>query len=156
YSLSKLQFFLWTLTIGFGTAALLAQNDFEIPSTAWHASLFVALGFSSLTAISAKVITSRQVALSETTKSTGEPDFRQFLLDDSSHPDLSKFQMLFWTIVAIVAFLGELQGTLQSTPPTLPDISSLFLVLMGLAQGTYVGTKLVTTDTPRLTGITPG
>src|SRR5262249_15824663 len=70
--------------------------------------------------------------------------------------DLSKFQMLFWTIVAIVAFLGELQGTLQSTPPTLPDISSLFLVLMGLAQGTYVGTKLVTTDTPRLTGITPG
>jgi hypothetical protein len=29
------------------------------------------------------------------------------------------------------------------------------MVLMGLGQGAYLGKKLVTTDTPRLTGLTP-
>jgi hypothetical protein len=154
YSLSKLQFFLWTLAIGFGVAALLAKHAFQITDAIWRPNLFIALGFSSLTVISAKAITTRQVANGETVKTPGTPDFRQFLLDDGGRPDLTKFQMLFWTIVAILAFVGQLPATIDRKE--LPEISALFLVLMGLADGTYLGTKLVTTDTPRLTGIAPG
>ncbi|VVB70602.1 Uncharacterised protein [uncultured archaeon] len=38
----------------------------------------------------------------------------------------------------------------------MPDIPQALMVLMGLGQGAYIGKKLVTKDTPRLSGLIPG
>jgi hypothetical protein len=78
--------------------------------------------------------------------------------DDSNVPDLSKIQLLAWTGIAVVLYLAHVVqqiGTSGSAMPQLPDIDSTLMVLMGLGQGAYLGKKLTTTVTPRLTGISP-
>src|SRR5262249_20848201 len=68
--------------------------------------------------------------------------------------DLSKLQMLCFTFVAVTIYLIQLL-TQSASPPELVDIPPALMVLMGLSQGAYLGQKLVTTQTPRITGLTP-
>lgn len=87
-------------------------------------------------------------------------------------PDLSKIQMLVWTLIAVAIFLVEtlhnVFGTSQAAvacstllPPNpmqlcqpLPDIDPVLMVLMGLGQAAYLGTKLTLSDAPILTSVT--
>ncbi len=62
--------------------------------------------------------------------------------------------MMIWTLVAIAIYLFALVGQIRSGH-VLPDIDPTLMVLMGLGQGAYLGKKLVTTTTPRLTGLSP-
>jgi hypothetical protein len=111
------------------------------------------------------------------------------LTDDDGNPDLSKMQMVAWTVVAIGVFvillihhlqllqmnvgkdffnavIAYLEDPTQAKPTpgqieyvqrliSLPDIPGSLMVLMGLGQGAYLGKKLVTINTPRLTGLSP-
>jgi hypothetical protein len=89
------------------------------------------------------------------------------LKDDDGAPDLSKIQMLAWTLIAIGVYLyavfhvvPAILGLKPPLPaadkvPGLPNIDAALMVLMGLGQGAYLGKKLVTTDTPRLLGLNP-
>jgi hypothetical protein len=93
--------------------------------------------------------------------------------DDDGIADLSKIQMLVWTAIAIAIFLVAVFHTVAtifdpSASPWpvvdpklnpwpnlgLPDIDGSLMVLMGLAQGAYLGKKLTTLGQPRLTGTT--
>jgi hypothetical protein len=80
--------------------------------------------------------------------------------DDDGSPDLSKIQMLAWTAISIGIYLISVGYEVGSKDPAklangLPDIDAALMVLMGLGQGAYLGKKLVTTSTPRLTGLSP-
>ena len=90
------------------------------------------------------------------------------LLDDCGVPDISKIQMIGWTFIALVIYLHTVVQRVAyirslflhhlPMPPAnigLPDIDAALMVLMGLGQGAYLGKKLVTTSTPRLSGISP-
>jgi hypothetical protein len=66
------------------------------------------------------------------------------LADDDGQPDIGKVQMIGFTFVAVGIFVATLIHQLASTPvtTTLPDIDSSLLVLMGISQGGYLGSKL--------------
>jgi hypothetical protein len=146
-------------------------------------NILVVLGFSIATAATAKGITASYVSSGRVSKgaSSSSGGLGSTLQDDTGAPDLSKIQMIGWTFVAIaiyvytvyyqVLYIGTLsvadvhsltmssQSVLDTLPSyariSLPDIDPSLLVLMGLGQGAYLGKKLVTTSTPRVTGVSP-
>lgn len=96
---------------------------------------------------------------------TGEPrtgSWDAVFKDDDGYPDLSKMQMLAWTFIAIGIYLVTVLKVVRMIvapnavdPGSIgfPDIDPALMVLMGLGQGAYLGKKLVTTTTPRLSGL---
>ncbi len=138
-----------TMTAAKGiTVAYLANGRITKPSAASPA----AAGATPLAAASA----TPSAAIDATPPAAaGAQGLAALIQDDNGVPDLSKAQMLAWTVVAIVFFLWQLSQKVAQPKPVLPDIDSTLVVLMGLGQGAYIGKKLVTTDTSRLTGLTP-
>lgn len=188
-STSKLQWFLWTVVIIFAYvvvyAARLYKGDLEAIDSIPQ-NLLIAMGFSITSMIAAKGITVAQVtsgqrAAAQPGSGAQTPDTTPqgtvpaaasgttatggVFRDDSGAPDLSKIQIMAWTLIAIGTYLIRLieQVNVAAGLPAgpgfnldLPDIDEALMVLMGLGHGAYIGKKLVTTTTPRLTGLAPG
>ncbi|HLY02228.1 MAG TPA: kelch repeat-containing protein [Candidatus Cybelea sp.] len=162
-SSSKFQFFLWTGVVVFSWVAINVANALHstlnaIPSTAaFPDHVMLAMGFSVITLASAKGITTAYVYAGRVAKGTGNSWRLRDLVcaDDSTTPDLSKIQMLTWTIIAVGSYLyaaihttaacGAPQGL--SVPCGIPDIDTSLMALMGIGQGAYLGAKVVATST---------
>jgi hypothetical protein len=163
-STSKTQWLLWTVAVVFSYIALWAARAFWgnlAPSTYLPANLLVSMGLSIGTMTAAKGITSGQVAKGLVQKP--EADNRKedqkkggLFFDDDGVLDLSKIQMMLWTIIAIGVFVLRVVHQIQVGDSKLPDIDTSLMVLMGLGQGAYLTKKLTTTDTVRLTGLKSG
>jgi hypothetical protein len=118
----------------------------------------------------------KNLSLVNVKPSPAETGMNRLVLDDDGSPDLNKTQMLAWTFVAVGVYLLDVKnhldiiipytGPISCTEATsasqaickaikLPDIDAALMVLMGLGQGAYLGTKLVTSTTPRLTNALP-
>ncbi|MGH9761014.1 MAG: IPT/TIG domain-containing protein, partial [Blastocatellia bacterium] len=166
-STSKLQFWAWTIVALFSYVALYASRVLDAHDTSYIDSiphnLLIAMGLSIGTATAAKTITAAYVQagkIAKTQVGSNERLFSSLFVDDSGVPDLSKMQVLAWTVIGIAMYLitvGYSIGSMHITHhvESLPDIDPALMVLMGLGQGAYLGKKLVTTSTPRLTGISP-
>ncbi len=140
YSLSKLQFYLWTDAALFSYAYLfisrvLVQNGSwpDIPENL-PGVIAVAAG----TSISSQFITA-----SKGSKGAGalQPSFADFITSGGVvAPD--RVQMLLWTFLGVGAFiiaaLGQSPGEIQ----TLPTVPERLLYLMGLSSAGYLGGKL--------------
>lgn len=162
-STSKFQFFLWTVAVLFSYVAIWAVRvwngqsiDIDMPP-----NLLLAMGFSITTVSVAKAVTTAYVSTGKLEKPPGgAADTASgpgaLVQDDDGFTDLSKVQMMAWTVVAVVVFLVGVVQQIPATKPELPDIGGALMVLMGLGQGAYLGKKLVTTNVPRLTGLNPG
>jgi hypothetical protein len=169
-STSKLQWFLWTVVTIFAYVAVYTAR-------AWHghpepvdtipSSLLIAMGLSIATMTAAKGITvsyvdSGKVQKPSTTQFAGSSTSPKatgigaIFQDDDGVPELSKVQLMAWTLIALGTYLLTLAAQLRADLPQLPDIAPALMVLMGLGQGAYLGKKLVTTTTPRLTGLSQG
>jgi hypothetical protein len=172
-STSKLQFFLWTVVVLFSYASiktiyLLRENwtAFDIDR-----NTLIALGLSVGTTIIAKgIAVNRQgtadaspgimYAVADITR-IPKSSYSFVFTDDLGRIDIGKIQLLAWTFIAIAIYLYETlykiygYSSVEQLPSTriLPVIDDSLLVLTGLADGAYLGKKLVTTTTPRLTGI---
>ena len=162
-STSKLQWFLWTVTIVFSYSTVYAARawtgDYGVISNIPQ-NLLIAMGLSVTAMAAAKGITVSYVSSGQVTKAGVPPETASsgsIFQDDTGIPDLSKIQMMAWTIIAIGIYLIRLTQEIRTVPlPQLPDIDTALMVLMGLGQGAYLGKKLVTTTTARLTGVSPG
>jgi hypothetical protein len=173
-STSKLQFLLWTAVILTSYVAILLtrfwiSHHVGVVETELPVNVLIAMGFSATTAVAAKGITVSYIGNGQVAKASAGTTLANNLKavatgpgaifqDDDGIPDLSKIQMMLWTVVAIGIYIMRVVAAINaaaSTPPTLPDIEPAFLVLMGLGQGAYLGKKLTTTTTPRLTGLSP-
>ena len=112
-------------------------------------NLFVLMELSVTTAGTGKGITVsylRQGVLNPISKS-------DLTTDRDGAPDLTKAQMLIWTVVAVGVYLLKLNhfinaGEYEGTTPGLPDIDGALLVLMGASQGGYFAGKLVSKTQP--------
>lgn len=156
-STSKFQFFLWTGVVIFtyvliyGTRVGCGHFDAldSIPR-----NVLIAMGFSVVTLAAAKGITVSY-------KSTGRVDKTPstqggIFTDDSGAPDLTKIQMVMWTLIATIVYLIQVNSNLHiyagytncsgATGCPFPDIDAALMVLMGLGQGAYLGNKLTTSD----------
>jgi len=86
-----------------------------------------------------------------------QPRLAELIANDARFLDLSKAQLLTWTAIAIgILIFGVLSEISTAQMPVLPDIEPSLTVLMGLGQAPYLGKKLATTYTPRITGLSPG
>ncbi|HEX7317890.1 MAG TPA: IPT/TIG domain-containing protein [Pyrinomonadaceae bacterium] len=164
-STSKLQLWLWTVVALFSYVAYYSArvNHGHIEAVnEFPRNLLIAMGLSVVTATAAKGITVSNLQNGNLVKPPPSPQTSgpgQVLRDDGGALDLSKIQMLAWTVIAIGTYLITLANIIAAITTNdlgrLPDIDAALMVLMGLGQGAYLGTKLVTTDVPRITGIAP-
>jgi hypothetical protein len=164
-STSKTQFFLWTFAAVFAYAALLGDQlyaqSWPIGISNIPRNLLISLGFSATTLVAAKAITTNQVNTKQVDKKMGiASGLGAIFQDDAGFADLSKVQLMAWTFIALAAYIANVFHILRQIPPgnsvfTMPDIDDALMVLMGLGSGAYLGKKLVTTDTPRITGVQP-
>jgi hypothetical protein len=162
-STSKLQWFLWTVVVVFAYVAIWAAGALDgdlAPITEIPQNLLIAMGLSLTTMAAAKGITVSYVNSGRVIKTNADPGEKKdkglgpIVSSDEYAPDLSKMQMMIWTLVAIVIYFFAVVEQIRSGH-VLPDIDPTLMVLMGLGQGAYLGKKLVTATTPRLTGLSP-
>jgi hypothetical protein len=158
-STSKAQWFLWTAAVVFGYVAVYTaravNGDHNALSNVPH-NVLIALGFSTTTAVAAKGITAgykgagNVVKLPATSSSAAD-----LVSDDSGTPDLSKTQLLIFTLIAVGIFIVNVFDQINAITihgataanSALPDIDTTLMILMGLSQGGYLGKKVVTTGT---------
>lgn len=84
--------------------------------------------------------------------------------DVSGTPDITKVQMLAWTLIAAVVYIVDTVAQIDCTGcketatgliKSLPPIDYALLVLTGVAQGTYIGNKLIVPRGAVLTAVSP-
>lgn len=183
-STSKTQFLLWTVVVLFSYVAIVTERmwggDYSAIANI-PANVLIALGFSGTTAVAAKAITVSYLNSGQITKASpadsggaaggaarttaprpggttaaGSHGFAAILQDDAGYVDLTKVQILAWTLVALSIFLARVFNQLSVGDVSgLPDIDASLMVLTGLSAGAYLGKKLVTTSTPTITSLAP-
>ena len=153
-STSKCQATLWTAAVFFayptiGLVKWLETGSFfmDVPE-----GLAVAMGVSLATAVAAKAITQRQVEEGKITKleagkaSNTSWSLRYLFMTDGGRLDLGKVQLMGWTIIGLTIFALEWVRVItlgDARAMKLPDLDPALWVLMGLANGGYLGGKLV-------------
>src|SRR6202035_4593072 len=166
-SSSKLQFFLWTVVALFAYVALYiarVEDGLSLTGAGFPQNLLLAMGLSVTTMAAAKGITASYVASGKINKApaatapglqgkgvanppgntpTAAIHLGDVFLDDDGFPDLTKIQMMSWTLVAIGVYLYNVVSLINTPSGSLqlPDIDTALLVLMGLGQGAYLAKK---------------
>ena len=167
-STSKAQWQLWTVAVAFSYVAIYgarAVHGDHSPLSTVPQNVLIALGFSSVTMAGAKGITTSYVAQGKTVKAdpVGSSRLTDLVVDDTGASDLSKTQLLIWTLIAIGVFItnvvyqiGDIYYTGATTASSsVPDIDTTLMILSGLAMGGYLGKKLVTTSSVHVSSILP-
>jgi hypothetical protein len=161
-STSKFQFWLWTVVIIPTFCGLYAMQmkalGYSAVENEWPRNLLIVMGMSVITTAAAKGITVGYIGsnrLVKTSVPTGSKSLSAILLDDSGFPDLSKVQMLAWTLIAVVIYIISILHKYHTGDWKLPDIDNSLMVLMGLGHGAYLGKKLTTQDVTRLASLSP-
>lgn len=157
-SVSQFQFLLWTAVVVFAyawlTAARIQRNNFE--PVAIPQNLMIAMGLSIATLAGAKGITVgylRSGVITKPPAAEGETTASALVTSDSQTPDLTKIQMLVWTIIGTLVFVVHVHNgvdayaTCTSATCSFPDIDGPLMVLMGLGQSAYIGNKLTSMNT---------
>jgi hypothetical protein len=165
YSLSRLQAAVWAVVIiAYQIAViitLIALGKFSEFNLVFSEETIWLLGLSYGSYITVKGISSAATTTVERAQVV-PPSQRKWsdLIASEEGLDLSRFQMLIWTIIAAWAFLNDVETYLSniktaaelkpyfnsfgtSNSALLPTVDMSFLVLMGLSQGAYIGRKLV-------------
>jgi hypothetical protein len=175
-STSKFQNTAWTAVILFAyssiaLARLLSGQHIMLTITP---NLVIAMGISIITRVSAKAITVNQLSNNAIVKipladvagnEAGSKgwvlhwDTLRFLfVDDAGRPELGKIQVMAWTFIAVRVYLAEWYAQINAADAAnmdLPTIDGALMVLMGLANGGYLGNKLVIQEPLRLIDVSP-
>lgn len=156
-TLSKFQFLLWTIVIAFSYLAIqiitIIGTDYsgsyllgDIPE-----NLLALMGIS----VAVPIINSK---IGEVEKSRNERFFGTMFYNPEGNLDLARLQMFLWTIIGISLFLYTVFDqvwTLEEVEKLfLPDVSPTLLILMGLSQTAYLGSKMAKKD-PQSTPTNP-
>jgi hypothetical protein len=140
YSLSKLQFYLWTVAALFGYSYLFISLVY-VQGATWPdvpGSLPGIIFASGGTAIGAQIITSAKGS-----KGAGavDPHITDFIMSGGVVA-AERVQMLLWTLFGVGAFCVTAVHDVPGTIQTLPAIPPNLLALMGLSSVGYLGGKM--------------
>jgi hypothetical protein len=164
-STSKFQLTIWTTVNIFSFVFLYVIHAVSTKSgqmiesmDQYPTNLMIAMGFVVTAAAGAKGIT---VSLAQAGRQTKVVDssgggLGNLVADDRGIPDLTKIQLVAWTIIAVVVYLGRVFSAAAPFAAcsfasgaaigcSYPDIDGPLMVLMGLSNGTYLGAKLTPT-----------
>jgi uncharacterized integral membrane protein len=153
YSLSRLQFYLWTIFVvvafgGFFMATL------KIPDITTNLGLLMGVNLSSAV-ISTAITTWKKTPTQGTplvTEKKDDPDFvKDIFFESKDSLDLPRTQMFIWTVISLLVFSVMVitdfinkTSTFVDGKFSLPDIPVGLVALTGLSQGAYLGTKAAT------------
>lgn len=163
-SSSKFQFFFWTGIVVFAYGAIAAKHVTTSPSQplpGLPTNVLLAMGFSVITLAGAKGVTTAYIAAGRIAKGTHSDTVHLADLvrqDDGVSPDLSKIQMLTWTTIAAASYLFSVHGAIDNFNASnwkFPDIDTALMALMGIGQGAYLGTKIVSSQSATITSLKP-
>lgn len=130
-SLSKIQMGIWALAFSFSYVLLAAVWRDFLPVTP---GMLWLLGISSGTAVGAKAIAVKNsptpAARSRASRLCSEFDPGVGAYRSAIH----RCQMLLWTLIVLIVYALKLISTMH-----LPEIPGVFLVLMGVSGGAYLG-----------------
>jgi len=154
-STSKFQWILWTIVALFSYVVIFVVraklgifDSLIVPN-----NLIITMGISITTMAAAKGITVNYLNNKKITQNSATNANTQGILalfnDDDGLPDLSKIQMLAWTVIAIAVYLFQLNYQIKNSAASslsLPDIDTTLMALMGLGQAGYLGKKIVSTN----------
>jgi len=150
YSLSKLQFYIWTMVAVFGYVYLcVAKNWFQgffiLPAV--PSGLPGIVGIAAGTAIGSQVVTNMNGP-----KGAGQP--KPTLADFVTTGDVvaaERVQFFVWTIIGAVSFLILVARIDPRVLRDLPDVPSSLLAISGLSAFGYLGGKLARDPGPVIT-----
>jgi hypothetical protein len=146
-----------TTTTTTANAAALGANAL-IPIN-FPGSVLLLLGFSVTSLIAAAGIARSQIAsgVRAGQRVTTDLSPKWLVQSDDGRVDLTRFQVLLWTLVAAGVFVSDTQLLLNAggVQLSLPDVGSALVLLMGLGQAAYVGGKLVVTPKPVIFRFSP-
>ncbi len=155
YSLSKLQFYLWTLVAVFGYVYLalsrnLVQYSFGLP--ALPSGLPGIVGLAGTTAIGAQVVTNINGP-----KGAGQA--KPTLADFVTSGDVvaaDRVQFFVWTVIGAAGFLFVIANLDPRTLVELPPVPESLLAISGISAFGYLGGKLARDPGPVVAEITTG
>lgn len=139
-SISLTQMFLWTMAVG-ASVLIFGITRLEIPNI--PASLWCLMGLSVTTSVVSHSQTDYlQNGKSKRGKNRGgrKPDPKDLLMvklpDGTEDADLSRAQLLFWTVITLIIFF-----TKSYAAGEIWDVPDALLILMGISQAGYVTRK---------------
>jgi hypothetical protein len=153
YSLSKLQFYLWTTAVLVAYAYLFLARWLvhdQVGMVELPENLPILFGLSAGT-----TILSTWIAAVHGPKAAGpvHPSFSDLIATGNSvSPD--RFQFLLWTFVAVTTFVVTVLATDPGTIDALPAIPNNLLALSGVSMAGYLGGKMVREPGPVIELIT--
>ena len=173
-SLPRFQVALWTAIIIFAFAGIALFRLFsgvDIPAS-MPSNIFLVLGLTATTLVAGTALSefkyagttppdvpaTKEIPSDKVRKKL--PKFKTMLMEYDKI-SLSRFQMFAWTWVGIISYLGlvflEVNNHLyHSGGLIVPDLPTLLIVLMGIGQGTYLGTKSVKPPFISINEVRPG
>jgi hypothetical protein len=141
YSLSKLQFFVWTAASLFGYVYLglarqLVQGQIELSDLPKNLPGI-------LLASTGTVVVAQGINVAKGSKGSGGVRASLFdLVSTGGVVSVERFQFLVWTVVGVGGFLYVLLSADPGSLRDLPSIPEGFLSLMGISSFGYLGGKL--------------
>lgn len=165
-SLARLQFFTWTLIVFFAFLAIFFIKWYngtpELPETLPN-NLLILMGISiAVPIISSGVSRVKYGNRPSISGTLGDSDRRSLstMLMENGQFAISRFQMFAWTWITVISYLivfGSEAISFMHSPVDLqfPDVSQIYIALMGLSQGAYIGSKMLIPKSFAITGINP-
>jgi hypothetical protein len=138
-SLSQFQIILWTLVIGASTAYVMAMSGNLIPLTS---GTLVLLGISSVATLGSALAAGPAAATRPQATPKIKPEWSDLVSDDGQI-DVTRMQMLFFTVLMAIYVVGHVIDTYQ-----IPPIPESFLTLMGISNGVYLANKFLPSTAP--------
>jgi hypothetical protein len=152
YSLSKLQFYLWTVAALFGYAYLFISRV-KVQNLTWPdipATLPGIIAVAAGTAIGAQVITSAKGSKGSGAERPGLTDF----ITSGGVVAADRVQMFLWTLFGVGAFFVAVLEQGPGTISELPAVPERLLYLMGISSAGYLGGKLARKAGPVINEVT--
>jgi hypothetical protein len=150
YSLSILQFHLWTIAAGFGYIYCALSRLFVqwtgLPEVDGNVPGIIGIGIG--TAVGSQVVSM------VSPKGSGDetPSPSDYLTSGGSiAPD--RVQMLVWTLIGVAGFVAGVVREAPATIQNLPGVPSTLLALMGLSSAGYLGAKFARKAGPNIAEI---
>lgn len=163
-SLARFQFLLWTFVVMFAVMSVfftrLLMGNPEIPDEIPN-NLLILMGISIAVPFVSIPLSNRKYGDRRPTKGVINDVVRRPLATMVMENDkitVSRFQMFAWTWISIIIYLGYFFSnilTSNASTLTVPDIPEIFVILMGLTQAGYLGTKNTLPKIIALTNIAP-
>ncbi len=152
-SLSKVQFFVWTIIIAFSYITIyiirFLAGEFG-PPPGLSENILVLLSVSAIVPVGSARL-NRYLNRSVKPVSTTPPTtiLWRYMLLENEEPALHRYQMVLWTCISVSIYVIVIVTTIfnaqiladVATKLVLPDIDGKLVILMGLSQGAYLGGK---------------